>query len=88
MMITMNFVHRKFCEEMFGGKNGEIMFEELKNNLERLEREQLVKMKWQMYNESEETPLIITIVTPLMERVHTMVSMDKTSNTWFMIDRS
>ena len=48
------------------------MLEEMEKHLKAL-IEKGVSADYQLYNEDTETPLIVTIITPLMKRVHSMV---------------
>ena len=59
---------------MFGGKNSETMLAELSSNLHALKSEKDILIDWQLYNGATDDPLIIGIITPLMKRVHTMVT--------------
>ena len=69
-----NVLYRKYCDEHFGARNGVEMFEKLEEKiLSFKENIKDVKIKYQMYDKEERSSLIIAILTPLMERVHTMV---------------
>ncbi|XP_066923705.1 uncharacterized protein [Clytia hemisphaerica] len=83
-----NSLYIKFCKEKFGGKNGADMFEKLKERINQFEENMDgIKVAYQLYNEDENSALILAILTPLMIRVHRMVResseivfIDSTSN--------
>ena len=71
-----NVLYRKYCEKHFGGKNGENMFNEMENKIDEYKQNHSgSKINYQLYNENESDPLIITILTPLMRRVHQEVKL-------------
>lgn len=67
-------IYTHFCVELYGAKNGEIMFSTLKEKLKEIQ-ESLPGMVYKEvdYDETENQPFILAIVTPLMKRVHKMV---------------
>ncbi|XP_066917456.1 uncharacterized protein [Clytia hemisphaerica] len=83
-----NSLYIKFCKEKFGGKNGADMFEKLEERINQFEENMDgIKVAYQLYNEDENSALILAILTPLMIRVHRMVResseivfIDSTSN--------
>ena len=68
-----NALYRNFCDEMFGGKNGSLMFNELEQNLQKLKDNNDAFVDWKMYDSAQKEPLIVVLVTPMMCRVHSMV---------------
>ena len=59
----------------FGGRNGFDMFDKMEEKVkEFLEVNEGTKIAYQLYDKVENNPLILTIVTPLMQRIHTKVS--------------
>ena len=73
MRRDFNFLYRKFCTAQFGGKNGEKMFKELEDSIKELQESGSAKIAYQEFDSEQKEPLILAIVTPLMERVHEMV---------------
>ena len=68
-----NFLYIQFCKDKFGDRNGANMYEkmELKIN-EYLNKYKDTRVNYQIFDGVSEQSLIITIVTPLMCRVHEM----------------
>jgi len=72
--IDFNALYRRFCEDHFGGRNGPEMFSKLEERIQDLkEKEDGLKISYQLYDKDNGSSLIITIVTPFMCRVHSMV---------------
>ena len=70
-----NYLYKKYCLACFGGKDSAEMFEMLASKIEEFtQKEPDTRINYQVYNTEEESPFILAIVTPLMQRVHTMVS--------------
>ena len=65
-----NVLYRKFCNVIYGGENGKQMFQGLESNLQQLRNTNMARVEWQLYDSVMEIPLIVALVTPLMERVH------------------
>ena len=71
-----NSIYSKYCRQYFGGKNGEEMFSMMFTKIEEFKAAQPnAKVEYSVYNNKEESPLILAIVTPLTARVHQMVSL-------------
>ena len=70
-----NVLYAKFCIEKFGERNGAGMFDMLEENIN-LIREKGVKIDHMIYDKENQSSLIIVIVTQLMERVHSKVSIN------------
>ena len=73
-----NRLYSSYCKEKYGPKNGKEMFEHLDQKVS-LYKESCPEsnVSFQQYEEIEDTitPFILVIITPLMIRVHTMVSL-------------
>ena len=70
-----NTLYKKYCLENFGGKDCAEMFEKLGEKIEQfLQMEPESRIEYSTYNTDEDSPFILAIVTPLMQRVHSMVS--------------
>ena len=70
-----NSLYIKYCQECFGGRNGVEMFDKLEERIKQFEETmQGIKISYQLYNEEDNSALILVILTPLMVRVHKMVS--------------
>ena len=72
-----NRLYSAYCKEKFGAKNGMEMFDNLNARVEEyVSSHEGSSIKFQKYAEREEntTPLILTIITPMMKRVHMTVS--------------
>ena len=68
-----------YCKERYGAKNGPEMFETLHEKVDHYKKCNLEsRITMQRYVESEnpedKQPFILTILTPLMKRVHNMVN--------------
>ena len=82
-----SYLYTQFGKDRYGGQ-GVMMFERLSERLQQYKKDNSEATTcYQMY-EGDDTPLIIAIVTPLMNRVHKevqqsgeMVFVDATSNT-------
>ena len=77
-----NRLYASYIEDKYGARNGPEMFDALDTILEKyMEENPGSSSKLQRYEEREEEsskmiqPLILALVTPLMKRVHTMVSL-------------
>ena len=69
-----NFLYSQYCRDKFGGKNGTEMFKNMETRINSyLEENKDSKIKYQLFDGPLEQPLIISIMTPLMCRVHEMV---------------
>ena len=69
-----NSLYTNYCRKHFGGKNGEATFSMKCAKIDEFKAaEPEVKVEYSVYNNEEESPLILAIVTPLMARVHQMV---------------
>lgn len=71
-----NRLYASFCDEKYGAKNGEKMFDALEAVIEEyMEANEGSIIQFQRFKqiEKETQPFIMTIVTPLMKRVHAMV---------------
>ena len=81
------YICQQYGKERFGGKNGE-MLDKLSAKLDEFhEANPDASVEYQQYG-GDNTPLIITIVTPLMKRIHKcvpqsgeLIFVDSTSNT-------
>ena len=70
-----NYLYSQFCINKFGGKNGASMFDLMISKIDLFIQENPeTRINHQLYNAAENKPLIITIVTPFMKRIHFMVS--------------
>ena len=70
-----NSLYIKYCHQIFGGRNGVEMFDKLEERIRYfLECNEGAKISYQLYNKEEDTALILAIVTPLMNRVHSKVA--------------
>lgn len=75
--MDFNALYRRYCEELFGGRNGPEMFSKLEEKINDLRRkEDDLKISYKLYDKENGSSLIIAIVTPLMVRVHSMVSLN------------
>ena len=69
-----NALYRKFCIEHFGGKNGNTMFECMEEKLSEFREKHVgTVIDYQLFDPQNNDPLIIAVLTPLMERVHQQV---------------
>ena len=74
-----NRLYNTFCKERFGARNGHGMFQCLEERIEQYkENNPDCFAKMQRYEECDDNetivqPFILTVVTPLMKRVHEMV---------------
>ena len=69
-----NTLYKKYCEEEFGGKNGEKMFDQLEEQINGyINMNPDCKIVYQLFDPDISDALIFAIVTPLMKRVHTEV---------------
>ena len=72
-----NRMYGDYCKSKYGEKNGSRMFDTLREraSLFKLENPE-ASVEFQEYQETQEstTPFILCIITPLMKRVHEMVS--------------
>ena len=71
-----NRLYADFCKEKYGARNGKEMFDSLNYRVAAYQEENPEStVEFQRYEENGEniTPFILTIVTPLMKRVHLMV---------------
>ena len=50
------------------------MFAKLEENLRNISDTKSALIDWQKYNSADQIPLIVVIVTPLMQRIHLMVN--------------
>ena len=65
-------IHNYFCRETHGGKSSEQMFQVLNEKIEKAKEDNpTMSIQFQAYDETH--PLLIAIVTPLMQRVHAQV---------------
>ena len=63
-----------YCHEKFEGKNGAEMFDKLEEIIcEFMESNEGAKIFFQHYNKDQNSALILAIVTPLMQRVYSMI---------------
>ena len=70
-----NFLNAKWAVDHLGGPNGVDMFDKMEEKVkEFLEVNEGTKITYQLYDKVENNPLILTIVTPLMQRIHKKVS--------------
>ena len=72
-----NRLYASYCKDKYGAKNGSEMFENLHSRIEEyITNNEGASIKFQKFAEYEEemVPLILTIITPLMQRVHFLVS--------------
>ncbi len=80
-------IYEQYGKQKFGGKNGE-MFEKLAEKIEQYKaKNDEASVDFQMYD-GDDVPLLVSIVTPLMKRVHKevpqcgeLIFVDATSNT-------
>ena len=70
-----NQIYTQFKIEVYGSKNLTTMFTLLKSKIQQLvENERDFSIQFNEFNTEENSPFILTFITPLMKRVHTMVS--------------
>ena len=72
-----NRLYASYCKERYGGRNGKEMFQSLTEIVATYEENNPCSViTYQEYQEQENaiTPFILTILSPLMRRVHEMVS--------------
>ena len=69
-----NSLYTEFKREKFGTKDLQTMFSLLNEKVEKLRESDGYRIKFQPFNEVENDPFILTIVSPLMLRVHEMVN--------------
>ena len=70
-----NSLYIKYFGEIFGGRNGPEMFEKLEEKITSLKDHwEEARIEYQLYDKKSNSTFILTIVTPLMVRVHKMVS--------------
>jgi len=70
-----NRLYSAFNREKYGSKNGKEMFQQLDPNVcDYIEKYPEFSIEFQQYEDSDEhvQPFILTIMTPLMKRVHSM----------------
>jgi len=73
--MDFNAMYVKFCIDKFGGKNGPEMFALFEEKIRVLKEEDKdIRIEYKIYDKDKGSALIIAIVTPLMSRVHKMVS--------------
>ena len=71
--ISIPFI-LKYCEEQFGGRNSPQMLERLEEKIVALSGNwEEGSIAYQLYDKESKSALILTIVKPLMVRVHKMV---------------
>ena len=82
-----SYLYTQFGKDRYGGQ-GVMMFERLAERLEQYKKDNPEATTCYQIHEGDNTPLIIALVTPLMNRVHKevqqsveMVFVDATSNT-------
>ena len=64
----------KYCHEKFGGRNGAEMFDKLEERInEFLESNEGAKISHQLHNKDQGSVLLLAILTPLMQRVHSKI---------------
>ena len=69
-----NSLYKIYCQEEFGGKNGETMFVELEKKIQEYkETHPECSLKYNLIDQATSEPLIIAIITPLMSRIHAEV---------------
>ena len=69
-----NSLYKKYCDEEFGGKTRNKMFDQLEGKIsEYKEKHPSCKLSYQLFDPQRSKPLIIAIVTPLMSRIHSEV---------------
>ena len=72
--MDFNVLYAKFCVDKFGGSNGPEMFSLLEEKIRVLKEEnEGMEIEYKIFDKEESSSLIMTIVTPLMKRVHKMV---------------
>ena len=72
---NFNQLFKLYKDEKYGAKDLPSMFKKLSENLKKtLEEEPEMRHKLNLFNEEEMEPLILVVITPLMIRVHEMVS--------------
>lgn len=70
-----NSIYLQYCKELFGGRNGLDMFDKLEEKINELKSSfGETSIKYQIYDKDTDSAFILTIITPLMRRVHSMVS--------------
>ena len=70
-----NSLYIKYCGSLFGGRNGPAMFERLEEKITSLKDQwEEASIEYQLYDKENNSAFILTIVIPLMVRVHKMVS--------------
>ena len=69
-----NSLYIKYYREKSGGRNGAEMFDKLEERTnEFMESNEGVKISYRLYNKDQNLALILAIVPPLMQRVHSKV---------------
>ena len=69
-----NSLYTEFKREKFGSKNLSSMFSVLGEKIKNLRELDNYLVSFQPFNEEENDPLILVLISPLMQRVHSMVS--------------
>ena len=71
-----NTLYIKYCGEIFGDRNGPEMFEKLQEKITSLkDHREEASIEYQLYDKENNSAFILTIITPLMIRVHKMVKL-------------
>ena len=70
-----NSLYIKHCGEIFGGRNCLEMFEKPEEKITSLKDHwEDASIEYQLYDKENNSTFVLTVVTPLMIRVHKMVS--------------
>ena len=70
----LNLLYIKYCHNKFGRRNGAEIFDKLEERMnEFMEFYEGVKISYQLYNKDHNMALILEIVTPLKQRLHSKV---------------
>ena len=69
-----NLLYIKYCHKKFGRRNGAEIFDKLEERMnEFMEFYEGAKISYQLYNKEQNMALILEIVTPLKQRLHSKV---------------
>ena len=71
----INRLYNKFTQDRFGTKKLQSMYNKLEEKIKTLKSDnKTYDFKLQKFDEECDTPFVLVIITPLMRRVHSMVS--------------
>ena len=73
-----NNLYKEYNRKTYGIGSLSYMFSALKERLETLDKDKGYSFAYQEYSEEMNQPFIVVIITPVMRRIHEMVSFDVT----------